>query len=96
MSTQAREFIAVPIAVMTVSDSRTEADDKSGKLLVGRVQGAGHQFVEKVMVPDDDFQIRAVVSRWIANPDVQVVLMTGGTGVTGFDGTPEAVKPLFE
>jgi len=70
MSTQAREFIAVPIAVMTVSDSRTEADDKSGKLLVGRVQDAGHQFVEKVMVPDDVFQIRAVVSRWIANPDV--------------------------
>ena len=96
MSTQAREFIAVPIAVMTVSDSRTEADDKSGKLLVGRVQDAGHQFVEKVMVPDDVFQIRAVVSRWIANPDIQVVLMTGGTGVTGFDGTPEAVKPLFE
>ena len=96
MSTQAREFIAVPIAVMTVSDSRTEADDKSGKLLVGRVQDVGHQFVEKVMVPDDVFQIRAVVSRWIANPDIQVVLMTGGTGVTGFDGTPEAVKPLFE
>ena len=56
----------------------------------------GHQFVEKVMVPDNVFQIRAVVSRWIADPDVQVVLMTGGTGVTGFDGTPEAVKPLFE
>ena len=96
MSTPAREFIAVPIAVMTVSDSRTESDDKSGKLLVSRVQDAGHRFVEKVIVPDDVFQIRAVVSRWIADPDVQGVLMTGGTGVTGFDGTPEAVEPLFE
>ncbi|HCX88879.1 MAG TPA: molybdenum cofactor biosynthesis protein B [Gammaproteobacteria bacterium] len=96
MSTQAREFVAVPIAVMTASDSRTEADDKSGKLLVSRLQEAGHQLVEKVIVPDNVFQIRAVVSRWIADPDVQVILMTGGTGVTGFDGTPEAVKPLLE
>ena len=72
MSTQGREFIAVPIAVMTVSDSRTESDDKSGKLLVGRVQEAGHHFVEKVIVPDDIFAIRAVVSRWIADPNVQV------------------------
>jgi len=96
MSTQAREFVAVPIAVMTVSDSRTESDDKSGKLLVSRLQEAGHQFVEKVIVPDNVFQIRAVASRWIADPDIQVVLMTGGTGVTGFDGTPEAVTPLFE
>jgi len=96
MSTQVREFVAVPIAVMTVSDSRTESDDKSGKLLVSRLQEAGHQFVEKVIVPDNVFQIRAVASRWIADPDIQVVLMTGGTGVTGFDGTPEAVTPLFE
>lgn len=96
MSTQGREFIEVPIAVMTVSDSRTESDDKSGKLLIGRVQEAGHRFVEKVIVPDNIFEIRAVVSRWIAEPEVQVVLMTGGTGVTGFDGTPEAIRPLFE
>ncbi len=96
MSQSPRELIPVPIAVMTVSDSRTEADDKSGKLLVDRLTSAGHSLVEKVIVPDDVFQIRAVVSGWIADPAVQVVLMTGGTGVTGFDGTPEAVRPLFE
>ncbi|NBP95791.1 MAG: molybdenum cofactor biosynthesis protein [Gammaproteobacteria bacterium] len=96
MSQSPRELIPVPIAVMTVSDSRTEADDKSGKLLVDRLISAGHSLVEKVIVPDDVFQIRAVASRWIADPAVQVVLMTGGTGVTGFDGTPEAVRPLFE
>ena len=96
MSSKAREFVPVPIAVMTVSDSRTEADDKSGKLLVKRLTGVGHRIVEKVIVPDDIFQIRSVVSRWIAEPGVQVVLTTGGTGVTGFDGTPEAVTPLLE
>ena len=96
MTKNIRELIPVPIAVMTVSDSRTESDDKSGKLLVGRLTAAGHTLVEKVIVPDDVFQIRAVASRWIADPAIQVVLMTGGTGVTGFDGTPEAVTPLFE
>ncbi|MDG2236991.1 MAG: molybdenum cofactor biosynthesis protein B [Arenicellales bacterium] len=96
MSSKAREFVPVPIAVMTVSDSRTEADDKSGKLLVERLTGVGHRIVEKVIVPDDIFQIRSVVSRWIADTEVQVVLTTGGTGVTGFDGTPEAVTPLLE
>ncbi|MDP6029971.1 MAG: molybdenum cofactor biosynthesis protein B [Arenicellales bacterium] len=96
MSSKAREFVPVPIAVMTASDSRTEADDKSGKLLVERLTGAGHRIVEKVIVPDDIFQIRSVVSRWIADTGVQVVLTTGGTGVTGFDGTPEAIAPLLE
>ena len=96
MSSKARELVPVPIAVMTVSDSRTEADDKSGKLLVERLTGVGHRIVEKVIVPDDIFQIRSVVSRWIADTEVQVVLTTGGTGVTGFDGTPEAVTPLLE
>ena len=96
MSSKVREFVPVPIAVMTASDSRTEADDKSGKLLVERLTGAGHRIVEKVIVPDDIFQIRSVVSRWIADTEVQVVLTTGGTGVTGFDGTPEAVTPLLE
>ncbi|MBT6785853.1 MAG: molybdenum cofactor biosynthesis protein, partial [Acidiferrobacteraceae bacterium] len=96
MSSKAREFVPVPIAVMTVSDSRTEADDKSGKLLVERLTSVGHRIVEKVIVPDDIFQIRSVVSRWIADTEVQVVLTTGGTGVTGFDGTPEAIAPLLE
>ncbi|MDP6290486.1 MAG: molybdenum cofactor biosynthesis protein B [Arenicellales bacterium] len=96
MSSKVREFVPVPIAVMTASDSRTEADDKSGKALVERLKSAGHQLIEKVIVPDDVFQIRAVVSRWIADPDVQAVITTGGTGVTGFDGTPEAIEVLLE
>ena len=91
-----REFIPVNIAVLTVSDSRTEADDKSGKLLVSRLNDAGHQLFEKTIVKDDIFAVRAVISNWIAEPDAQVVVTTGGTGVTGFDGTPEAVHPLLE
>ena len=90
------EFIPVSIAVLTVSDSRTEADDKSGQLLLSRLEGAGHILFEKTIVRDDIFEVRAVISRWIADPGVQVVLTTGGTGVTGFDGTPEAVTPLLE
>ena len=91
-----REFIPVNIAVLTVSDSRTEADDKSGKLLVSRLNDAGHQLFEKTIVKDNIFAVRAVVSNWIAEPDAQVVVTTGGTGVTGFDGPPEAVCPLLE
>ncbi|MEC9329837.1 MAG: molybdenum cofactor biosynthesis protein B [Pseudomonadota bacterium] len=96
MTAAKREFIPVSIAVLTVSDSRTEADDKSGQLLVSRLEGAGHILFEKTIVRDDIFEVRAVISRWIADPGVQVVLTTGGTGVTGFDGTPEAVTPLLE
>jgi molybdenum cofactor biosynthesis protein B len=92
-----REFLPLSIAVLTVSDTRTEADDKSGKLLAARVEGSGHRVHEKTIVPDDIYRIRAVVSAWIADPDApQVVLTTGGTGVTGRDGTPEAVKPLLD
>ncbi len=91
-----REFIPVNIAVLTVSDSRTEANDKSGQLLVSRLNDAGHQLFEKIIVKDDIFAVRAVISNWIAEPDAQVVVTTGGTGVTGFDGTPEAVRPLLE
>ena len=96
MTASERDFIPVSIAVLTVSDSRTEANDKSGHLLVSRLKGAGHTLSEKTIVRDNIFELRAVVSRWIADPDVQVVLTTGGTGVTGFDGTPEAVTPLLE
>ena len=92
-----RAFKPLAIAVLTVSDSRTEADDKSGKLLVGRLQSAGHRLHEKTLVPDDVYRIRAVVSAWIADPAApQVILTTGGTGVTGRDGTPEAVTPLLD
>ena len=96
MAATERDFIPVSIAVLTVSDSRTEANDKSGNLLVSRLKDAGHSLSEKTIVRDNIFEVRAVVSRWIADPDVQVVLTTGGTGVTGFDGTPEAVTPLLE
>ena len=91
-----REFIPVSIAVLTVSDSRTEVDDKSGQLLVERVKTAGHKFVDKVIVPDNIYRIRAQVSNWIIKSEVQVILSTGGTGVTGRDGTPEAVRPLLD
>ena len=96
MAATERDFIPVSIAVLTVSDSRTEANDKSGNLLVSRLKDAGHTLSEKTIVRDNIFEVRAVVSRWIADPDVQVVLTTGGTGVTGFDGTPEAITPLLE
>lgn len=92
-----RPFKPLAIAVLTVSDSRTEADDKSGKLLAGRLESAGHRLHEKTIVPDDVYRIRAALSAWIADPEApQVVLTTGGTGVTGRDGTPEAVTPLLD
>ncbi|MBS35054.1 MAG: molybdenum cofactor biosynthesis protein B [Thiotrichales bacterium] len=91
-----REFIPLSIAVLVVSDSRTEKTDKSGKLLVQRLEDGGHRLAEKTIVPDDIYQIRATVARWIAEPEVQVVLTTGGTGVTGRDGTPEAMKVLLD
>ena len=91
-----RQFLPISIAVLTVSDSRDEQSDKSGRLLVERLTGAGHRLAEKRIVPDDIYQIRAVVSRWIADPEVNAVITTGGTGVTGRDGTPEAVRPLLD
>ncbi|HEX7045671.1 MAG TPA: molybdenum cofactor biosynthesis protein B [Burkholderiales bacterium] len=94
--TSERRFIPLQIAVLTVSDTRDENTDTSGKTLVERLTRAGHRLAEKAIVPDDIYRIRAVVSRWIADPDVQVVLTTGGTGVTGRDGTPEAVQPLLD
>lgn len=94
--TDTRVFIPLPIAVLTVSDTRTEADDTSGSTLVERLRQAGHHLAEKCIVPDDIYQIRAVVSRWIADSGVRVVISTGGTGVTGRDGTPEAVRPLLD
>ncbi len=90
------EFIPLNITVMTVSDSRTDADDKSGKVLVDRLVKAGHNLVEKKIVPDDIYQMRAAVSNWIADPDVHAVITTGGTGLTGRDVTPEAMKILYD
>ena len=89
-------FVPLHIAVLTVSDTRTEADDKSGRTLGDRALEAGHRVVEKSIVRDDVYQMRAVFSRWIADPDVHVIVSTGGTGITGRDSTPEAVEPLLD
>ncbi len=91
-----RELKALNIAVLVVSDSRTEKTDKSGKLLAQRLTAAGHRLYEKSIVPDDVPQVRGRVAAWCAAPEVDVVLATGGTGVTGRDGTPEAVSVLFD
>jgi len=91
-----RVFIPLNIAILTVSDTRTEDTDTSGKSLVDRLSAAGHHLADKRIVPDDIYRIRAVVSEWIASETIQVVITTGGTGVTGRDGTPEAVSVLFD
>ena len=89
-------FIPLSIALLTISDTRTEETDTSGKILLERLTEAGHRLTDKCIVSDDIYRIRAVVSAWIADPLVQVVICTGGTGVTGRDGTPEAVAVLFD
>lgn len=91
-----RDFIALDIAVLTISDSRDEASDKSGALLQRLLSEAGHRPAHKAIVRDDKYQIREVLSRWIADESICVILTTGGTGVTGRDGTPEAAMPLFD
>jgi molybdenum cofactor biosynthesis protein B len=91
-----KSFIPLKIAVVTISDTRTEADDTSGNTLVERIHAAGHQVISKKIVPDNIYQIRAIVSAWIAEAEVNVIISTGGTGVTGRDGTPEAVSPLLD
>jgi molybdenum cofactor biosynthesis protein B len=95
MSNQ-RAFIPLPIAVLTISDSRTAADDRSGNVLEQRLVDAGHRLYAREIVPDDVYRIRAVVATWIADPACSVILTTGGTGVTGRDGTPEAITPLLD
>jgi molybdenum cofactor biosynthesis protein B len=89
-------FLPLKIAVLTISDSRTTADDKSGDYLCEALSRAGHQLAARSLVKDDVYQMRAVFSNWIADPAVEVVLSTGGTGVTGRDSTPEAIAPLFD
>lgn len=89
-------FIPLNIAVLTVSDTRTPADDRSGDTLVQRLTTAGHRLADRAITPDDVEAIRAAVRGWIADPGVDVVITTGGTGFTGRDVTPEAIEPLFE
>jgi molybdenum cofactor biosynthesis protein B len=87
---------ALKVAVLTVSDTRTLETDTSGAFLVEALQAAGHEVVNRDIVIDDVYQLRAVVSGWIADPGVEVVLTTGGTGFSGRDSTPEALAPLFD
>ena len=84
------------VAVLTISDSRSLADDKSGDLLASFIAADQHQLVDRALVRDDIYPIRAQVSQWIADAEVQVVIATGGTGFTGRDSTPEALLPLFD
>lgn len=90
------QFIPVNIAVLTVSDTRNLETDTSGQLLVDSLQQAGHALADRALIKDDIYQIRAVVSRWIANTDVEAILITGGTGFSARDNTPEAVTPLLD
>lgn len=91
-----REFKPLNIAILTVSDSRTEETDTSGRLLCDRLTQAGHRLTDKQIQPDDIYRIRATVSQWIADPGVEAIITTGGTGITGRDGTPEAIEPLLD
>jgi molybdenum cofactor biosynthesis protein B len=91
-----RQFVPLNIAVLTVSDTRDLAHDKSGATLVERIEKAGHTVAGRTIVTDDVEKIRARVEAWIADPAVDVVITTGGTGFTGRDVTPEALEPLFE
>ncbi len=90
------EFKPLNIAILTISDSRDETSDTSGQALVDGLQAAGHRLAEKLIVPDNTWIIRRELSRWIADDGIQAIISSGGTGLTGRDGTPEAVVPLFD
>jgi molybdopterin adenylyltransferase len=92
----ARPFIPLNIAVLTISDTRSLADDKSGTTLADRLTAAGHKLAARDIVTDDIEAIRGVIRRWVADEGVDAIITTGGTGFTGRDVTPEAVEPLFE
>ena len=87
---------ALGCCVLTVSDSRTKADDTSGAFLAESLTEAGHQLIDRQIVRDDIYQVRAIVSQWIANPGIEVIITSGGTGFTGRDSTPEALIPLLD
>ncbi|MEJ1157787.1 molybdenum cofactor biosynthesis protein B [Prosthecomicrobium sp. N25] len=93
---ESRPFIPVRIAILTVSDTRTLADDRSGQTLEDLVRTAGHEVIERAIVPDDVDEIRMIVSTWISEERIDVVITTGGTGFTGRDVTPDALEPLFD
>jgi len=94
--TISEQFIPLRIAVLTVSDTRTLATDTSGQYLVDALQETGHELADRALLKDDIYQLRAQVSDWIANRDIEVIVITGGTGFTDRDSTPEAIKPLLD
>jgi molybdenum cofactor biosynthesis protein B len=96
MSTTESAFMPLRLCVLTVSDSRTPGNDTSGDYLAGVLVDAGHRLHARALLPDDRYRLRAVVSQWIADPDVDGILVTGGTGFTGRDSTPEALRPLLD
>ena len=96
MIDESRPFVPCQIAILTVSDSRTEETDTSGQTLIDRARAAGHQVVGRRIVPDDEDTIVAALEAWIADPEVDVVIATGGTGVTGRDVTPEAFQRVYD
>lgn len=91
-----KEFTALDIAVLTLSDTRTPENDTSGDALVEMLEESGHRLAARELCPDDVYRMRAIVAQWIADPRIDVVLTTGGTGFTGRDSTPEALAPLFD
>lgn len=90
------EFVPLDLCVLTVSDTRSASDDSSGDYLALSLGQAGHRLHERRIVPDDRYRVRAIVATWIAEPAVHGVLVTGGTGFTGRDSTPEAIAPLLD
>ena len=90
------EFTPVSIAILTISDRRTLENDNSGDLLVQALEDFGHVLADRKICKDDRYQIRAILSDWIVRDSVQAVITTGGTGITGHDGTPEAIEPLLD
>src|SRR6202171_1566531 len=93
---ESKQFVPLNIAVLTISDTRSLADDKSGTTLSERLTAAGHTLAAREIIVDDADAIRIIIKRWIAGPDIDVVITTRGTGFTGRDVTPEAIEPLFE
>ena len=91
-----KPFLPLQLAVLTISDSRTAANDTSGDLLQRRAEAAGHKVTERMILPDDRYVLRAQISQWFVSENVDVIVTTGGTGLTGRDGTPEAVLPLLD
>ena len=91
-----RSFIPVSIALLTISDTRKLADDKSGDLLESKVLGSGHTLYDRKIVKDEIFEIRDISNKWINNPEVEIIISTGGTGLTGRDVSPEAFRGIFD